>query len=148
MSTRALVGRVLKDGTVKAIYSHSEGYPGYLGHMLRDHYSDKKKLKALIKMGGASIIDENIGVQHDFEDYKFFSDNKQCRFYARDRGGDVNILRFTSTDEFLRNSDSWNEHNYLFIRDGSWLHSHVGGTGTVRNLDFILTWKHNKNINA
>ena len=40
----------------------------------------------LLSLGDLSILDENIGVKIDFNDYKLRAKNKQCLFYARDRG--------------------------------------------------------------
>ena len=85
MATRATIAK-LDDNGVKAIYSHSDNYLAHTGIILDKHYRDESKVDELLSHGDVSIINENIGVKLDFMDYKSFHENKQCRFYGRDRG--------------------------------------------------------------
>ena len=85
MATRAIIAK-LDDKGVKAIYNHSDGYLEHAGRILAEHYRDKSKVDKLLAHGDVSIIDENIGVKIDFNDYKTRYANKQCKFYMRDRG--------------------------------------------------------------
>ena len=85
MATRAIIAKLDNKG-VKAIYNHSDGYLEHAGRILAEHYRDESKVDELIAHGDVSIIDENIGVKIDFNDYKTRYANKQCKFYARDRG--------------------------------------------------------------
>ena len=85
MATRAIIAK-LDDKGVKAIYNHSDGYLEYAGRILAEHYKDESKVDKLLAHGDVSIIDENIGVKIDFNDYKTRYANKQCKFYMRDRG--------------------------------------------------------------
>ena len=85
MATRAIIAK-LDDNGVKAIYNHSDGYLEHAGRILAEHYRDESKVDELIAQGDVSIIDENIGVKIDFNDYKTRYANKQCKFYMRDRG--------------------------------------------------------------
>ena len=85
MATRAIIAK-LDDKGVKAIYNHSDGYLEHAGRILAEHYRDESKVDELIAHGDVSIIDENIGVKIDFNDYKTRYANKQCKFYMRDRG--------------------------------------------------------------
>ena len=85
MATRATIAK-LDDNGVKAIYSHSDNYLAHTGIILDKHYQDESKVDELLSHGDVSIINENIGVKLDFMDYKSFHENKQCRFYGRDRG--------------------------------------------------------------
>ena len=87
MATRATIAKMQKDGSgIKAIYLHSDGYLEHAGRILAEHYRDKSKVDELLAHGDVSIIDENIGVKIDFNDYKTRYANKQCKFYMRDRG--------------------------------------------------------------
>ncbi len=87
MATRATIAKMEKDGSgIKAIYLHSDGYLEHAGRILDEHYRDESKVDELLSHGDVSIINENIGVKLDFMDYKSFHENKQCRFYGRDRG--------------------------------------------------------------
>ena len=85
MATRAIIAKLDNKG-VKAIYNHSDGYLEHAGRILAEHYKDESKVDKLLAHGDVSIIDENIGVKIDFNDYKTRYANKQCKFYMRDRG--------------------------------------------------------------
>ena len=85
MATRAIIAKLDNKG-VKAIYNHSDGYLEHAGRILNEHYRDENKVDELLAHGDVSIIDENIGVKIDFNDYKTRYANKQCKFYMRDRG--------------------------------------------------------------
>ena len=85
MATRAIIAK-LDDKGVKAIYNHSDGYLEHAGRILAEHYKDESKVDELLAHGDVSIIDENIGVKINFNDYKTRYANKQCKFYMRDRG--------------------------------------------------------------
>ena len=85
MATRAIIAK-LDDKGVKAIYNHSDGYLEHAGRILAEHYKDESKVDELIVHGDVSSLGENIGVKLDFNDLKSFYENKQCRFYGRDRG--------------------------------------------------------------
>jgi len=85
MATRAIIAK-LDDKGVKAIYSHSDNYLAHTGKILDQHYANEDKVNELLAHGDVSIVDENIGVKIDFNDYKLRAANKQCLFYDRDRG--------------------------------------------------------------
>ena len=85
MATRAIIAK-LDDKGVKAIYNHSDGYLEHAGRILAEHYKDESKVDELLAHGDVSMLDENIGVKIDFNDYKTRYANKQCKFYMRDRG--------------------------------------------------------------
>ena len=87
MATRVVIGKLQTDGSgIKAIYLHSDGYLEHAGRILNEHYQDESKVDELLAHGEVSIVDENIGVKIDFNDYKTRYANKQCKFYMRDRG--------------------------------------------------------------
>ena len=85
MATRAIIAK-LDDKGVQAIYSHSDNYLEHTGKILDQHYANEDKVDELLSLGDVSIVDENIGVKIDFNDYKLRAKNKQCKFYMRDRG--------------------------------------------------------------
>ena len=97
MATRAIIAKLDNKG-VKAIYSHSDNYLEHTGKILDQHYQNEEKVDELLAQGDASIINENIGVKLDFNDFKSFHANKQCRFYMRDRG-EKNKEAVTFNDE-------------------------------------------------
>ena len=85
MATRSVIAKLDEKG-VEAIYCHSDGYLEHTGKILDQHYQDEEKVDELLAQGDASIIDENIGEKIRFNDFKSRVTNKQCVFYARDRG--------------------------------------------------------------
>jgi len=85
MATRSIIAKLDEKG-VEAIYCHSDGYLEHTGKILDQHYANEDKVDELLSLGDVSIVDENIGVKIDFNDYKLRAENKQCLFYARDRG--------------------------------------------------------------
>ena len=47
MSTRAAIGIAQADGTIKAIYLHNDGYPGFAGAILAGWYNSAEKAARL-----------------------------------------------------------------------------------------------------
>ena len=120
MATRAIIAK-LDDNGVKAIYNHSDGYLEHAGKILDQHYNTEEKVDELLSYGDVSIIRENIGVKLDFNDLKSFYENKQCRFYARDRGEKYTQAEQLKDEneliEFSKGCDV--EYIYMFAY-GSW----------------------------
>ena len=135
MATRAIIAK-LDDKGVKAIYNHSDGYLEHAGRILAEHYKDENKVDELLAHGDVSIIDENIGVKIDFNDYKTRYANKQCKFYMRDRGekykqaeqlkDETELIEFSNNCDVdfiymfaygywyvydIHNGEAYNEHN-------------------------------------
>lgn len=54
MSTRSRIGIELPDGKILSAYHHWDGYPEWLGRILKTHYSDKELVKELIRGGDMS----------------------------------------------------------------------------------------------
>jgi hypothetical protein len=69
---------------IYAIYCHHDGYPSGVGKTLFNHYDDIEKVEELMDLGNLSILGEEIGVKHDFDDHD--PDDKGCLAYGRDRG--------------------------------------------------------------
>ena len=85
MATRSIIAKLDEKG-VEAIYCHSDGYLEHTGKTLDQHYQDEDKVEELLAHGDLSSLDENIGEKINFGDIKLRAKNKQCMFYARDRG--------------------------------------------------------------
>ena len=88
MATRSTIAKLSKDGIIKAVYCHNDGYLDYNGKMLNEHYKDESKVDELLAHGDISSLDQIIGEKLPFNDYMLFHEKKQCRFYHRDRGED------------------------------------------------------------
>ncbi len=117
MSTRSLIGHVRKDGTVEAVYCHSDGYPSYqMGKLM--HYDNDNAVAGLLTLGDMSVLGSTIGKKHSFEDR---GKDDICTFYGRDRGETGTEPRtFSGVQELLDKADNYSaEYVYLF-REGGW----------------------------
>ena len=54
MATRARIGIELSDGSILSVYHHWDGYPEWLGRILKTHYNTKEKAAELIDGGDMS----------------------------------------------------------------------------------------------
>jgi len=54
MATRSRIGIELSDGSILSAYHHYDGYPAWLGRILRTHYNTKDKVSELIDGGDMS----------------------------------------------------------------------------------------------
>jgi len=59
MGTRSTIA-IEKDGKVKAMYCHYDGYLEYNGKMLFDYYDSEEEAEALVNNGYASSLHETI----------------------------------------------------------------------------------------
>ena len=112
MSTRALVGILLPNGNVKSIYVHNDGYPESpgVGSKLLEHWTDRKKVERLLKLGDLSVLGIDIGRKHDFD--------KPIRgmttAYGRDRGEPDTAAGVCADPAcFTKSIDGMIEHGYL-----------------------------------
>ena len=125
MSTRSNIGIINADGSVTAIYCHSDGYPSGVGKTLREHYNTEDAVRELLKLGDLSVLGEVIGEKHDFNAHDF--DSKWCRAYGRDRGEKGTSARKHKTvREACEALD--NDYTYLFIvAENRWSFREGGG---------------------
>ena len=86
MATRARIALELKDGSFISSYQHWDGYPGGLGYILIDHWTDYDKVKEAIELGDASKWAYTVGSKIDFDDRKAKDYDIQNVYYGRDRG--------------------------------------------------------------
>ena len=54
MATRSRIGIQLNDNSVLSVYHHWDGYPQWLGRILKTHYNTKAKVSELIDGGDMS----------------------------------------------------------------------------------------------
>ena len=129
MATRSRIGIEDKDGSVRSVYCHWDGYPSNNGKILNTHYTDRAKVEALIALGSISSLQENVeipeGVEHTFE-------NQHPGItvaYHRDRGEDLSIENHYNKESFMKGDVE--EYGYLFTQDGKWkfINGHVSPMG-------------------
>ena len=81
MGTRSFIARKTNEGFV-GVYCHWDGYLEHNGKILREHYTDPHKIEELIVLGDISILGNEIGSKHEFQDHP----DGETTFYGRDRG--------------------------------------------------------------
>jgi hypothetical protein len=113
MGTGSTISRINDDGSVTGIYCHSDGYLEHVGITLYNHFSQRRRLDRLIKMGALSILEASTKRPkgHTF-------DNRTEGFtlaYHRDRGDDLLIYHAKSPKSFLRHYGEG--YNYMFMND-------------------------------
>lgn len=145
MSTRSLIAIREKAKTarstpvLKVIYCHWDGYPSHNGRILLEHYTDVKKVKALMALGDLSSLAPDLGEKHDFDVPYDKQPKNMCMAYGRDRGEKGTKMRtykYTKADlqphapsalpkTFLKaTKDSWCEYLYVFDENtGHWVFS-------------------------
>jgi len=66
MATRALIGYLDDSKNLTTTYNHYDGYPEYLGKILKEHYNSKEKAKFVANEGYISSIDEDGTIDKKF----------------------------------------------------------------------------------
>lgn len=101
MATRSTIAVVLKDGSVRQIYCHWDGYLEHNGAILKEHYTDQMLAEEIVSKGDMRTLSEKQ------EEISYFGESHHsCRDFR-------NLQAFMAgriTEEF----------NYL-LKDGVWL---------------------------
>lgn len=110
MSTRSVIAMTNQDGTVQAIYCHSDGYVAHNGRILQENYSDRNKVQDLMDLGDLSGLDKDID---------------SCVAYHRDRGEPVDFTQARTYNNYLELffsefEDSDREYVYVCLKTGDW----------------------------
>ena len=89
MATRSTIAKLGKDGIIKVVYCHNDGYLEYNGKMLNEYYQDESKVDELLAHGDISSLNKNIGVKIDWLDYELRTKNEQTLKLYKQVGRDV-----------------------------------------------------------
>jgi len=103
MSTRSRIGIELKNDSVLSVYHHWDGYPEWLGRILRTHYNTRQQVAELIDGGDMSSC---------------WNDNKEPEYYSA-RGENCPPRLDADLCEYLL-PDNSEEYAYVF-RSGEWV---------------------------
>lgn len=130
MSTRCRIGIVQKDGTIKSIYCHYDGYPEGVGATLQKYYNTRKKVEKLMKLGDISSLGKEYDQELSKLNWKRYDDNlsdKDKELLKKLDDGDYTVTykdrgetgidgRVDDNEEaFICNSiGSWEDYTYLF----------------------------------
>ena len=139
MSTRSCIGFVGRDdsgtvASVRGVYCHWDGYLEWNGRILAEHYDTAEKVNALLDLGYISVLRNEIGEKHDFENFDRDAPqrvNGWTTAYRRDRGETRNNSAkvFSGADaikQFRAHFEPmWAEYCYLFDK-GKWYWTEPG----------------------
>jgi len=105
-----------RDGKYRVIYTHWDSYPSHNGKILLNSYTNPEKVWQLIQLGSISILGDEIGEKHAFEN----PPEGVVTAYNRDREepwDDTKYQTFDSKEDALKVCD--NDYTYLF-KNGKW----------------------------
>lgn len=111
MATRSRIGIELADGSILSAYSHWDGYPEWMGRILRTHYNTKEKVAELIDGGDMSS---------PWTDSRWDDSAVKGVYgpeYYSQRGEDCPPRHDADLNEYLSNGE---EYAYLFT-NGEWV---------------------------
>ena len=111
MATRSRIGLELADGSVLSAYHHWDGYPEWLGRILKTHYNSKELVAELIDGGDMSSAWTNAGWNNETR--------KQGPLYYSERGDDCPPRLDKDAGEFLTRDAE--EYAYLYTETEGWL---------------------------
>jgi len=111
MATRSRIGLELPDGSILSAYAHWDGYPEWMGRILRTHYTTKDKVAELIDGGDMSSPWTNAGFNNETV--------AQGPLYYSQRGEDCPPRLDADLCEYLL-PDNSEEYAYVF-RNGEWV---------------------------
>ena len=110
MATRSRIGIELSDGSVLSAYHHWDGYPEWLGRILKTHYDSYEKAAELIDGGDMS----SCWSESRFDDS---ADGSYGPEYYSQRGEDCPPRHDSDVNEYLSNGE---EYAYLYT-EGGWV---------------------------
>ena len=112
MATRSRIGLELSDGSVLSVYHHWDGYPEWLGRILKTHYNGKSLAEELIDGGDMSCCWTD-----DRWDDTGVVGVYGPQYYSQ-RGEDCPPRLDKNLSEYLQNSE---EYSYVYTADEGWL---------------------------
>ena len=117
MATRSRIAIELKDGRIKSIYCHWDGYISNNGKLLVDHYTDRDKVNQLIELGDISYLapEVNPSEPHTFDKPQ----EGVVVAFGRDRG-EKGVHHRADPDRgaFIRRG--YEEYGYLLNKENQW----------------------------
>jgi len=111
MATRSRIGIELSDGSVLSAYHHWDGYPEWLGRILRTHYNSKDKVAELIDGGDMASAWTNAGWSNETR--------PQGALYYSERGEDCPPRLNANLQEYL--TQDAEEFAYIYTQSEGWL---------------------------
>ena len=110
MGTRSRIGIQLSDESILSVYHHWDGYPEWLGRMLKTHYNSRDLASELIDGGDMSSCWSDKVWGKDRTDGQKYGPE-----YYSQRGEDCPPRYDETCEEFLSDSE---EYSYIFTSAG------------------------------
>ena len=133
-ATRSQIGIELPNGKIVAVYCHYDGYPEFVGKLLKKYYNAPNKVKELLKVGknGISTLGKIVGKKHDFDaPYDEIEKKGWTTFYGRDRNDKGNMShQYKNREEYGKKGRSkfGTEYHYVFsLKDKKWSYYDYNG---------------------
>ena len=112
MATRALIGYLDDGKKFTCTYNHYDGYPEYLGKILKEHYSGEEKAKLVASEGYITSIDEDGTINSKFNesantmilDEEAFSAAMQIGDKINEYDGDYGYVYFNDEWNTIKNN--------------------------------------------
>lgn len=117
MATRSTIAVQLKDGTVRKVYCHWDGYLEHNGAILVDNYNTQELAELVTSAGDISFLDAKFvpDSEHSFDKPQ----EGVTILYGRDRGETgVDPIVYRDVADY-QGRCQFEEYNYLFI-GGEW----------------------------
>jgi hypothetical protein len=108
MATRSRIGIQLSDESVLSVYHHWDGYPEWLGRILKTHYNTREKVAELIDGGDMSSC---------WTEERWDSETKVQEYgpqYYSQRGDDCPPRHDANKYDYIVDGE---EYAYLFVDD-------------------------------
>jgi hypothetical protein len=112
MATRSRIGIQLADESVLSVYHHWDGYPEWLGRILKTHYNTYDKVAELIDGGDMSSC---------WTESRWDSETKAQEYgpqYYSQRGEDCPPRLDANKYDYLAEGE---EYAYLYTLNGEWV---------------------------
>ena len=104
----------MPNGNILSVYHHWDGYPEWLGRILKQHYNKRSLIADLIMGGDMSSCYSDTG--WDYDDKR---DPQPC--YYSERGEHCPPRLDKNFNEYFNNANSWEEYCYIYTTFGEWL---------------------------
>jgi len=112
MATRSRIGIELSDGSILSAYHHWDGYPEWLGRILKTHYNTKEQVAELIDGGDMSTCWSDACWETKLPVGEYGPE------YYSARGENCPPRLDKDLGEYLQNSE---EYSYVYTEDEGWL---------------------------
>ena len=116
MATRSSISIKTPEGKYRSIYCHWDGYPSYVGRVLKEDYKEVDKINRLIDLGDISSLREEVETDqpHSYDTPV----NNVTVAYGRDRGEtDVEFKIFENIEDIKK---WYNDSEYHYVYDEGW----------------------------